>query len=285
MAHQKGMQKLEKSKIVVSLLVLTFIISSLSVYPVLGETGHTWAITVDSINGNLPPFTVLTNPIHLNGTFSSTNFVGDISQYQVQINWGDGEVDQDSNIQIAQIGNDFIGTWSSNPDHNYSTSGAYTALVKLYHSQPPGAEASGDAAYTITYSVIVGVNVKTSPTGLAVIVDDYTYVAPFQTKMAVGSQHTISTIEIQQGEDGTRYLWNGWSDGQGISHQVTIQNQDCLFTANFDTQYYLTVTSDPASVPVSFGTGWCAASSSVMLNALLVEGFSFSHWDIDAIII
>ena len=129
MLHQKNIKKLfEKSKIVVSLLVLTFIISSVGVFPVLGDTGHTWAITVDKINGNLPPFTVLTNPIHLNGTISSTNFVGDISQYQVQINWGDGTVDQDSNIQITQVGSNFIGTWSSNPDHTYATTGAYTAV-------------------------------------------------------------------------------------------------------------------------------------------------------------
>jgi hypothetical protein len=213
MLHQKNVKKLEKSKLIVTLLVFTFIISSVSVFPVLGETGHTWAITVDRINNNLPPFTLLTNPIHLNGTISSTNFVGDISQYQVQINWGDGTIDQNSNIQITQTGSNFIGTWSSNPDHNYTTTGAYTSSVKLYHSQPPGAEASGDAIYTITYSVIVGVNVKTSPTGLAVVVDDNTYAAPFQTNMTVGSQHTISTIETQQDGDGTRYLWNGWSDG------------------------------------------------------------------------
>ena len=33
-----------------------------------------------------------------------------------------------------------------------------------------------------------------------------TYAAPFQTNWVVGSQHTISTIEIQQGATGTRYL-------------------------------------------------------------------------------
>ncbi len=284
MSHQKSLTRLlEKSKIIVSLLVLTFIISSVSVFPVLGDSGHTWSITVDKINGNLPPFTVLTNPIHLNGTISSTNFVGDISQYQVQINWGDGTIDKDSNMQITQVGSNFIGTWSTDPDHTYVTTGTYTTTVKLYHSQPPGAEASGDATYAITYSIIVGVNIKTSPTGLAVIVDDKTYAVPFQTNWAEGSQHTISTTEIQQGAQGTRYLWNGWSDGQGISHQVTIQNKDILYTANFDTQYYLTVTSNTAFVPVSFGTGWYSESSTVVLNAPIEDGFSFSHWEIDGI--
>ena len=286
MIHQKLINLhnlIKKSKIAVSLLVLTFIISSIGVFPVLADTGHTWAITVDKINGNSPPFTLLTNPIHLNGTINSTYFVGDVSQYQVQINWGDGTVDKDSNIQITQIGSNFIGTWSSNPNHTYAATGAYTATVKLYHSQPPGAEASGDATYTITYSVVVGVNIETSPMGLTLTVDDRTYAAPFQTNWVVGSQHTISTIEIQQGPQGTKYFWNGWSDGEGISHQVIIQNKDCLYTANFDTQYYLTVTSDPTSVPVSSGTGWYAQSSTVMLNASMAEGFSFNHWDIDGI--
>jgi hypothetical protein len=284
MLHQKltKLQNLiKKSKIVVSLLVLTFFISALVVFPVLGCSGHTWAITLDKINGNSSPFTVLTNPIHLDGTISSTNFVGTVSQYQVQISWGDGTVDKDSKIQITQIGSNFIGTWSSNPDHTYSSTGVYKATVKLYHSQPPGAEASGDASYTIIYSVVVGVNIDTSPTGLAVIADGRTFVAPFQANWVVGSQHTISTIEIQQGFLGTRYLWNDWSDGQGISHQVTIQNKDCLYIANFDTQYYLNVTSDPASIPISSGTGWYAESSTVVLNAPMADSFSFNHWVVD----
>jgi hypothetical protein len=284
MPHQKSLNKLlDNSKIVVSLLVLSFIISSVGVFPVLGDTGHTWSITVDEINGKPSPFTILSNPIHINGTISSTNFVGDISQYQVQINWGDGTVDQDSNIQINQVGSDFIGTWSTSPDHNYTTNGEYTTTVKLYHSQPPGAEASGDATYTVTYSVIVGVNVNTSPTGLKVIVDDKTYTAPFQTDWIVGSQHTLSTIEIQQDVIGTRYIWNGWSDGDGITHQVIIQNKDCVYTANFNTQHYLTVTSDPSSVPLSFGTGWYVESSTIILEALEVDGLLFSYWDIDGI--
>ncbi len=284
MLHLKCVKKrLDHPKVVVSLLVLSFIISSAGVFPVLGDTGHTWSITVDTINGNPSPFTILSNPIHLNGTISSTNFVGDISQYQVQINWGDGTVDQDSNIQITPVGSNFVGTWSTNPDHNYTTNGAYTTTVKLYHAQPPGVEASGDATYTVTFSVIVGVNVNTSPTGLDVIVDGETYVAPYQTNWPVGSQHTLSTVEIQQGTIGTRYIWNGWSDGAGISHQVTIENKDCLYTANFNTQHYLTVTSDPASVPSSFGTEWYAESSIVTLDALKVDGLLFSHWDIDGI--
>lgn len=284
MLHLKCVKKhLGNPKIVVSLLLLSFIISSVGVFPVLGDSGHTWSITVDTINGNPSPFTILSNPIHLNGTISSTNFVGDISQYQVQINWGDGTVDQDSNIQIIPVGNNFIGTWSTNPDHNYTTNGAYTTTVKLYHAQPPGAEASGDATYTVTYSVIVGVNVNTSPTGLEVMLDDETYVAPFQTNWAVGSQHNLSTIEIQQPAIGTRYIWSGWSDGDKISHQVTIQNKDCVFTANFNTQHCLTVTSDSASVPLSFGSGWYAESSTITLDAIKVNGFSFDHWEIDGI--
>jgi hypothetical protein len=286
MSQQKSInlkKLITKSKIAIPLMILTFIISSVSVLPVLGDSSHTWAITVDKINDNTPPFTVLTNPIHLNGTISSTYFVGDLSQYQVQINWGDGTLDEDSNIQLVQIGSSFNGTWSSNPDHTYTTTGTYTALVKLYHSQPPGAEASGDAVYTITYSVVVGVNIDTSPMGLAVIVEGRTYTAPFQTNWVVGSQHTISTTEIQSASYGTRYLWNGWSDGEGISHQVTIQNKDCLYVANFDTQYYLNVTSDPDYVPVSSGTEWYAEFSNVILNASMTSGFSFNHWDIDGI--
>ncbi len=223
----------KESKIAfVSILVLTIITAALAVPLTFGDSGHTWTINLDKVNGQQSPFTVLTNPIHLEGTISSTNFVGGVDAYQVQVNWGDGTVDQDSNVQITQIGSNFAGTWSSNPDHTYATTGKYTATVKLYHSQPPGTESSGDALYVITFTVIVGVNVDTSPTGLTVIVDGTTYTAPFQTNWQVGSQHTIATTQIQQGTPGTQYLWNSWSDNGEITHQVTVQNKDCLYTAN-----------------------------------------------------
>ena len=287
MSHQKSVKKdflFEKSKkVLVSLLVLTFFISSFSASSVLGDTGHTWTVTIDKVNGQQSPFIVLVSPIHLEGTISSTNFVGEISQYQVQVDWGDGTIDATSNVQITQIGSNFIGTWNSNSDHTYASTGGYNVSVKLYHSQPPGVEASGDALYTITLPVIVGVNIGTSPQGLELMVDDKAYTAPFQANWVVGSQHNISVMQSQQIAQGIRYLWNNWSDGEGISHQVTIQNKDCLYTANFDTQFYLAITSDPDSIPVSWGTGWYAESSVVMLNAPMAGGFSFNYWDIDGI--
>lgn len=240
-------------------------------------------ITIDKVNGQQSPFTALTNPIHLDGTINSTNFVGKISQYQVQVNWGDGTIDQNSNVQIKQIGNNFTGAWNSNPDHTYIATGEYTVSVKLYHSQVPGAETSGDAFYTITLTVGVGVKIETFPTGLTVMVDDIVHTAPFQKNWVQGSQHNISVAQIQQGAQGKRYLWNNWSDGEGISHQITIQNKDCLYTANFDTQYYLKVPSDPVSVQVPLGGGWSAESSIIMLNAPTASGFSFNYWDIDGI--
>ena len=114
----------------------------------------TFSITIDAITGGPgsdPANSTYTNPISLSGNASATDFPGLLSQYQVQIEWGDGVVDPDSEVSfnVTESGVDFAGNWTSDPSHTYAIVGNYTITVKLYHGQPPGAEASGDVAEVV----------------------------------------------------------------------------------------------------------------------------------------
>ncbi|MEE8373304.1 MAG: tandem-95 repeat protein [Dehalococcoidia bacterium] len=114
---------------------------------VLG-TGHaaraespTFTIEVNWIQGDGgtggPPYV---SPVSLGGTASATSFPGQLDQYQVQVDWGDGSIEPTSTIAFVQSGKGFSGTWSGDAGHSYASSGQYTIIVKLYHGRPPGSE-------------------------------------------------------------------------------------------------------------------------------------------------
>jgi len=215
------------------------------------EAKPTFSITIDTVNGYSPPFPTFTNPIHLAGRANSTNFPGHLYQYQVQVDWGDGTVDPDSNVNFTQYGDDFNGTWSSSPDHNYATGGNYTITVKLYHQQPPGAE-SGDAQAQITITVApptANIIVTTSPSGLSIVVDSVTYTAPQNFSWVIGSTHSIGTTSPQPGLTGVQYVWTSWSDGGTIIHNIIVPSTPTTYTAYFKTQCWVSFTQSGSAVP------------------------------------
>jgi len=99
----------------------------------------------------------LVGPVRVNGIWDITkNPPGELSQYNVQIDWGDGSVNSALNINRTEIvPKEFFGTYDTNPgfNHSYISSDPcgsfFNIIVKLYHSQPPGSE-SGDAMASLT---------------------------------------------------------------------------------------------------------------------------------------
>ena len=126
------------------------------------------SITITKVNGctlNPGPCGPFTNPIHVEGVASSANFPGNLSQYQVQVNWGDGTVDNDSSINFSCSNagcTDFSGTWSSDPDHSYAASGPIAITARLYHTNPSGADSAADSASNLSVIVTVTPTVTTA---------------------------------------------------------------------------------------------------------------------------
>src|SRR4030042_2712515 len=143
------------------IIILSVTMGSLAnIAPAFSE-GKAPEYTIDITNvtggtASAPP-TFYTNPISISGTVAASNPVGQLEQHQVQVDWGDNTVDPDSAIDFDLTGNgdDFDGTWSSDPSHNYSAPGTYTISVTLYHRQYPGHERSDVAQVSITIDVII----------------------------------------------------------------------------------------------------------------------------------
>jgi len=108
----------------------------------------------------------------------------------------------------------------------------------------------GSAGASTTDSTVIGgltaVTVTTTPTGLAVVVDGTTLTAPQSFNWAPGSSHTVA-VTSPQGSGGSRAVFASWSDTLPQSHTITAPSTTTTYTANFTTQYLLTLNVAPAA--------------------------------------
>ncbi len=120
------------------------------------------------------------------------------------------------------------------------------------------------------------VTVQTNPAGLTFTVDGSSYAAAQTFSWDPGSSHTIATTSPQDGGTGVRYVWTNWSGGGAISHTVA-PTTNATYTANFRTQYYLTMAHGTGGT-VSPASGWRNSGAAVSINAMPAAGYSFTNW-------
>ncbi len=74
--------------------------------------------------------------------------------------------------------------------------------------------------------------IQTEPPGLDVSLAEQSGSAPMTSEQVVGAHLTLSTAATQM-LNGTAYVFLGWSDGGGASHEITIPDVDTVPTATF----------------------------------------------------
>jgi hypothetical protein len=136
----------------------------------------------------------------------------------------------------------------------------------------------GDHTMTAVYiaPVAVKVTVQTSPDGRSFTVDGTSYTSTQTFTWTPGSNHTVATTSPQNGTTGTQYAWSNWSDSGAISHTVS-PNVDTTFTANFITQYLLTMNAGPGGI-VRPATGFYDSGQVVNISVTPAANFSFNGW-------
>jgi hypothetical protein len=163
-----------------------------------------------------------------------------------------------------------FNNWTSSPDNVANPNAASTTITM-------------NAPESVTANFIpatVQVTVETNPGGLSFTVDSINYTSTQTFTWNVGSSHSISTTTPQAGSPGTQFVFNNWSDGGAISHNVTAPSTATTYTANFDTQYQLTTAANPVEGgTVSPASGnYYNANTVVPLSATPNGGYSFSNW-------
>jgi len=100
------------------------------------------------------------------------------------------------------------------------------------------------------------------------------------------STHSVAVKEVVPGKEGVRYVFESWSDGNTAPSRTITVAGPMTYTANYKTQYYLTITSEHGNVE---GEEWYDEGSKAY--AVLDEGkvdagwpyeYVFKEWSGDA---
>lgn len=195
-------------------------------------------------------------------TISPVEVVSAGAQWQVDAGEGHNSGDTVSGLAVGNHTVHFssILNWNSPADQTVGVASGVTVTT------------SG------TYGPIYPIStIQTVPAGLVITVDGTNYTAPRTFNWAPGSLHTSATVSPQSGGLGTNYLWSSWSYGGGISNVITAAAIDTNYTANFTTQYYLTMNAGTGGT-VSPPNGWYNSGTNVVISATASNGYQFSGW-------
>ena len=122
----------------------------------------------------------------------------------------------------------------------------------------------------------ISVTVQPNPSGLTFAVDGTNYNSAQTFTWIPSSNHTIAVTSPQSGGTGIQYVWSSWSDGGPMSHTgpPTVSSN---YTANFTTQYYLTI-NPGAGGSVSPANSWMNSGTVTNISATASNGYSFMGW-------
>lgn len=125
------------------------------------------------------------------------------------------------------------------------------------------------------------ISMQTNPSGLQFTVDGgAAQTAPKTLSLAQGP-HTIAVLATQPGAAGTQYVFTSWSDSVATaSRSITVGSSPATYTANFQTQYQLTISASPAAggtvTPAS--GGFFASGTAASITATAASGYQFASW-------
>ncbi len=159
-----------------------------------------------------------------------------------------------TNYPLVRITNNATGHIFYARTHGHSSMGVATgsSSVSTSFDVPAGIElgasmlvvvANGIPSASVNVNIsntALQVTVQTSPSGRTFTVDGTNYSSAQTFSWSSGSSHTIGTTSTQSGATGTQYTWSNWSDGGAISHSAS-PSSNTTYTANFTTQYFLTM--------------------------------------------
>jgi PKD repeat protein len=160
-------------------------------------------------------------------------------------------------------------SWSGDASGNN-----YAQSNPIIMDGPKTAVANWKTQYAVTFTQI-GSGV--APTVTYTANTDPTETVPFTVWVSAGSQITYTYQNIVPGSaQGVRYILTGVNppSPQTVNAPLTI-------SASYQTQYYLTVRTDPLGITTIPGEGWYDPSQSVQLTAPTVSGYIFQYWDVD----
>lgn len=193
---------------------------------------------------------------------------GKLSQYHVQIDWGDGSSDDQAESSAFGLGNEKgQATRSFSGTHAYTSAATTTITARIYHQNPPGNDGQADAVESID----VCIKVEDPETATLTI-----------EKVVIGGSATTSTFAFAVNGGSSEYFE---SDG---SNAVELELGDYDVVETGITSGKITIGDD--TYLVSYGTGCSGVltldgATCVITNTLEVPGVEYGTLQVVKLIV
>ncbi len=127
---------------------------------------------------------------------------------------------------------------------------------------------------------MTSIAIKTNPTGLTFSVDNGAVQIAPQTLSLTTGMHTIAVAAAQASGAGVQNVFASWSDAGAAAHQITVGTSAAAYTANFTTQYQLTISASPTTggTVIPSAGGFYNSGTVVPVTAIASSGNKFTSW-------
>jgi hypothetical protein len=213
------------------------------------------------------------------------------------------------NVTFAQtgVGSDFSGAILNVDGANYSFTGLSVHFwwdVGTDHSfayQSPLVVTPNVKQYvwTSTSGLVTSQNGMLTVAGAGIVTGNYktqyylTVTSAYSTPTGQGWYDSGDTAYAGLTESTVDYVnetrrvfthWTGDTSGTNYAQSnAIVMNAAKTATANWKTQYYLTIRINPSGITSILGEGWYDAAASVSLTAPNVSGYDFTCWFVDGV--
>jgi hypothetical protein len=240
--------------------------------PQSGGTGVQFAWSRWSDNGGISHTVASTTNKTYTATFTTQYYLTMTNGTGGTVSPGSGWRNSGTTVSIS-------ATPTNNTQVSYSFSGWTGSGTGSYSgtNNPASITMNGPITETAAFTQNpVQVTVQTNPAGRTFTVDGTPYTAAQSFSWQPGSNHTIATTSPQGGGTGVQYAWTSWSGGGAISRSVAPTTNN-IYTANFSTQYYLTMGHGTGGT-VTPASGWKNSGVAVSISATPSSGYHFTNW-------
>lgn len=138
----------------------------------------------------------------------------------------------------------------------------------------------GDPSLSL-FNALSKITVDSDPRGSGLVkVDGQLITTPVVFTWEEGSTHLLEAVSPMDLENGTRYVWYGWSDGGAQSHNYTVPSYNTTVKAFFKRQYNVTFTVKPLGCGTTSpsGSDWYNEGSTIQISAIPNPDYVFKNW-------
>jgi hypothetical protein len=184
------------------------------------------------------------------------------------------------NVSLTAITSQDMTTWEAQCSYTPLATGPIP-LTAQYSGDAYHQSSSGNQTLNVNAGT-VQVAVGTSPAGLNFAVNGTPYSTTQALTWVTGANESLSTTSPQRPTSGTQYVFSSWSNGitntNALTDVVSAPASPTAYTANFTTQYLLTVTAGSGGTVTAASGSYFNSGSVQTIVAIPASGYTFSGW-------